>query len=180
MISTAYVIDALRTPIGSYGGALSSMRPDDLAAHVIRALLQRNPQIDPTLIEDVILGAANQYGEDNRNVARMALLLAGLPVATGGVTVNRLCASGLQAVMDAARGIMLGEGMAYIAGGAESMSRAPFVMAKADTAFSRQAELYDTTLGWRFLNSRLAQLHHPYSMGETAENVALQWNISRT
>lgn len=180
MISTAYVIDALRTPIGSYGGALSSMRPDDLAAHVIRALLQRNPQIDPTLIEDVILGAANQSGEDNRNVARMALLLAGLPVATGGVTVNRLCASGLQAVMDAARGIMLGEGMAYIAGGAESMSRAPFVMAKADTAFSRQAELYDTTLGWRFLNSRLAQLHHPYSMGETAENVARQWNISRT
>ncbi|OWY23354.1 acetyl-CoA C-acyltransferase [Sphingobacteriales bacterium UPWRP_1] len=179
-MSTAYVIDALRTPIGSYGGALSSMRPDDLAAHVIRALLQRNPQIDPTLIEDVILGAANQSGEDNRNVARMALLLAGLPVATGGVTVNRLCASGLQAVMDAARGIMLGEGMAYIAGGAESMSRAPFVMAKADTAFSRQAELYDTTLGWRFLNSRLAQLHHPYSMGETAENVARQWNISRT
>jgi len=180
MITPVYVIDALRTPIGSYGGTLSSMRPDDLAAHVIRALLQRNPQIAPALIEDVILGAANQAGEDNRNVARMALLLAGLPVETGGVTVNRLCASGLQAVMDAARGIMLGEGMAYIAGGAESMSRAPFVMAKADTAFSRQTEVYDTTLGWRFLNARLAKLYHPYSMGETAENVARQWNISRT
>ncbi|OWY20726.1 acetyl-CoA C-acyltransferase [Sphingobacteriales bacterium UPWRP_1] len=179
-MTPVYVIDALRTPIGSYGGTLSSMRPDDLAAHVIRALLQRNPQIAPALIEDVILGAANQAGEDNRNVARMALLLAGLPVETGGVTVNRLCASGLQAVMDAARGIMLGEGMAYIAGGAESMSRAPFVMAKADTAFSRQTEVYDTTLGWRFLNARLAKLYHPYSMGETAENVARQWNISRT
>ena len=133
----------------------------------------------PGLIEDVVFGAANQSGEDNRNVARMAALLAGLPVEVGGVTVNRLCASGLQAIMDAARGVMLGQGDLYIAGGVESMSRAPFVMAKSEEAFSRKTEIYDTTLGWRFVNSKLSALYHPYSMGETAENVADKWNISR-
>ncbi|QQS31385.1 MAG: acetyl-CoA C-acyltransferase [Sphingobacteriales bacterium] len=175
----AYVIDAVRTPIGSYGGVLSSVRPDDLAATVIKALLQRNPAIRPADIEDVILGAANQAGEDNRNVARMALLLAGLPIETGGVTVNRLCASGLQAIMDATRAAKLGEGLAFIAGGSESMSRAPFVMPKSDTPFSRQAHIYDTTMGWRFINPELSRLYHPYTMGETAENVAKAWNISR-
>lgn len=178
-MTQAYIIDALRTPIGTYGGSLSSKRPDDLAAHVIAALMQRNPKIAPAYIEDVIFGAANQAGEDNRNVARMALLMAGLPVEVGGVTVNRLCASGLQAIMDASRAIMLHEGHAYIAGGAESMSRAPFVMGKATTPFSRQAEVYDTTIGWRFVNEHLSQLYHPYSMGETAENVAQKWNIGR-
>ena len=178
-MKSAYVLDMLRTPVGKYGGALASVRPDDLAAHVIRELLKRNPGIDPSAIEDVIFGAANQAGEDNRNVARMALLLAGLPVEVGGVTVNRLCASGLQAIMDAARAVMLGDGEVYIAGGVESMSRAPFVMAKAGTAFSRQAEMYDTTIGWRFVNSALSKLYHPYSMGETAENVAEKWKVSR-
>ncbi|HRI28787.1 MAG TPA: acetyl-CoA C-acyltransferase [Chitinophagales bacterium] len=175
----AYVIDAVRTPIGSFGGALSSKRPDDLAATVIRALMQRNEAVNPAWIEDVILGAANQAGEDNRNVARMALLMAGLPIETGGVTVNRLCASGLQAVIDASRALKLGEGLAFIAGGTESMTRAPFVMAKADAPFSRQAQVYDTTMGWRFVNPTLAALYHPYTMGETAENVAKKWNISR-
>ncbi len=175
----AYIIDLIRTPIGKLGGALSSVRPDDLAAHVIRELLARNPGIDPLLIEDVILGAANQAGEDNRNVARMAALLAGLPVEIPGVTVNRLCASGLQAIIDAGRGIMCGEGDIYIAGGVESMTRAPFVMAKAETAYSRDGQLHDTTMGWRFINKKLSQLHHPYSMGETAENVAKKWNITR-
>src|SRR5687768_14748954 len=134
---SAYIIDILRTPIGKYGGMLSSVRPDDLAAHVIKKIIERNASIDPKLIEDVVLGAANQAGEDNRNVARMALLLAGLPIETGGVTVNRLCASGLQAIMDASRAIMHGDGEVYIAGGVESMSRAPFVMAKSEEAFSR-------------------------------------------
>src|ERR1700733_1292647 len=151
----AYIIDAIRTPIGKYGGALSSIRPDDLLAHVIRVLLQRNPGIDPTAIEDVIAGDANQAGEDNRNVARMAALLAGLPVTVAGSTVNRLCASGLQAGMDAARAIACGEGEVYIAGGVESMTRAPFVMAKAGSAYSRQAEMFDSTIGWRFVNKRL-------------------------
>jgi 3-oxoadipyl-CoA thiolase len=178
-MKSTYVLDILRTPVGKYGGALASVRPDDLAAHVLRELLKRNPTVDPSMVEDVIFGAANQAGEDNRNVARMALLLAGLPVAAGGVTVNRLCASGLQAIMDAARAVMLGDGEVYIAGGVESMSRAPFVMAKAGTAFSRQAELFDTTMGWRFVNSALSKLYHPYSMGETAENVAEKWKISR-
>ncbi|HEY3430850.1 MAG TPA: acetyl-CoA C-acyltransferase, partial [Cyclobacteriaceae bacterium] len=171
--------DILRTPVGKYAGTLASVRPDDLAAHVIKKLMERNSSIDPKLIEDVVFGAANQSGEDNRNVARMALLLAGLPVEIGGVTVNRLCASGLQAIMDASRAVMLGEGEVYIAGGVESMSRAPFVMAKADEAFSRKPEVYDTTLGWRFINSKLSKLYHPYSMGETAENVAEKWKISR-
>lgn len=178
-MKTAYVVDILRTPIGKYGGTLASVRPDDLASHVLKKLLERNSSVDPKLIEDVIMGAANQSGEDNRNVARMALLLAGLPVEIGGVTVNRLCASGLQAIMDASRAVMLGEGEVYIAGGVESMSRAPFVMAKAEEAFSRKPEVYDTTLGWRFINSKLSKLYHPYSMGETAENVAEKWKISR-
>jgi acetyl-CoA C-acetyltransferase len=174
-----YIIDAVRTPIGRYGGRLSGVRPDDLLAHVIIALMQRNPGIDPAAIEDVIAGAANQAGEDNRNVARMAALLAGLPVTVAGNTVNRLCASGLQSVMDAARAIMCGEGMLYIAGGVESMTRAPFVTAKSDGAWSRKQETYDTTIGWRFTNKQLAQMYPPFSMGETAENVARQWNISR-
>lgn len=178
-MNTVYVIDAVRTPIGKYGGSLSSVRPDDMLAHVIKALVARNPQIDVNEIEDVIAGAANQAGEDNRDVARMAALLAGLPVTVGGNTVNRLCASGLQAIMDASRAIMCGDGDFYIAGGVESMSRAPFVMGKAESAFSRSAEIFDTTIGWRFINKKLSELHHPYSMGETAENVAERWKISR-
>jgi 3-oxoadipyl-CoA thiolase len=179
MTKSAYIIDILRTPVGKYGGTLASVRPDDLAAWVIKKLLERNSNLDPKQIEDVVFGAANQAGEDNRNVARMALLLAGLPIEIGGVTVNRLCASGLQAIMDASRGVFNGDGECYIAGGVESMSRAPFVMAKADEAFSRKAEMYDTTIGWRFVNSKLSKLYHPYSMGETAENVAEKWKISR-
>jgi 3-oxoadipyl-CoA thiolase len=175
----AYVIDAIRTPIGKYGGKLSMVRPDDLLAHIIKALIQRNAAIDINAIEDVIAGDANQAGEDNRNVARMAALLAGLPVSVAGNTVNRLCASGLQAIMDAARQVMCGDAELIIASGVESMSRAPFVMAKATASFQRQAEIYDTTLGWRFKNSKLAEMHYPYSMGETAENVARQWKISR-
>jgi 3-oxoadipyl-CoA thiolase len=178
-MKTCYIIDSVRTPIGRYGGKLSSIRPDDLLAHVITALLQRNPDFDPAAIEDVIAGAANQAGEDNRNVARMAALLAGLPVTVAGNTVNRLCASGLQAIMDAARAIQCGEGMFYIAGGVESMTRAPFVTAKSDGAWSRKTETHDTTIGWRFTNKKLAELYHPYSMGETAENVAREWKISR-
>ncbi|HEY1019210.1 MAG TPA: acetyl-CoA C-acyltransferase [Sediminibacterium sp.] len=178
-MKTCYVIDAVRTPVGRYGGKLSSIRPDDLLAHAITALLQRNPDVDPSQIEDVIAGAANQAGEDNRDVARMAALLAGLPVNVGGNTVNRLCASGLQAVMDAARAIMCNEGMFYIACGVESMTRAPFVTAKSDGAWNRKVETYDTTIGWRFTNKKLAEMYHPYSMGETAENVAREWNISR-
>ena len=178
-MNKVYVIDAVRTPIGKYGGALSSIRPDDLLAHVIRSLLQRNPHIDVNAIEDVIAGDANQAGEDNRNVARMAALLAGLPVTVAGNTVNRLCASGLQAIMDAARAIMCGEGELYIAGGVESMTRAPFVMAKTGSAWNRNTEMHDSTIGWRFVNKKLTDVYHPYSMGETAENVAREWKISR-
>lgn len=174
-----YIIDAIRTPIGKYGGALSNVRPDDLLADVIKALVDRNPGVDPGKIEDVIAGAANQAGEDNRDVARMSALLAGLPVSVGGNTVNRLCASGLQAVIDASRALQCGEGEFYIAGGVESMTRAPFVMGKTDAPWSRKAEIFDTTIGWRFINPRLSAIHHPYSMGETAENVAKQWNIPR-
>lgn len=174
-----YVIDAVRTPIGKHGGSLATVRPDDLLAYVIKQLIERNPGIDVHAIEDVIAGAANQAGEDNRDVARMAVLLAGLPVTVGGNTVNRLCASGLQAIMDASRAIMCGDGDIYIAGGVESMTRAPFVMGKAETPFSRKVEVFDTSLGWRFINDKLSAMHHPYSMGETAENVAEQWNISR-
>lgn len=178
-MQTVYVIDAIRTPIGKYGGALSNIRPDDLLAYVIKTLLKRNDSIDVNAIEDVIAGAANQAGEDNRNVARMAALLAGLPVTVAGNTVNRLCASGLQAIMDAARAIACGDGDLIIACGVESMSRAPFVMPKATTPFARDTQIFDTTLGWRFVNKKLSELYYPYSMGETAENVARQWNISR-
>ncbi len=174
----AAIIAALRTPIGRYGGALAPVRPDDLAAHIIRAVIDRSG-IDPSLIEDVYFGAANQAGEDNRNVARMAGLLAGLPIEVPGCTVNRLCASGLEAVNLAARMIEAGHGEVFIAGGVESMSRAPFVVAKAYDAYSRNAEMYDTTIGWRFTNPRLAELHYPFSMGETAENVAEQGQVSR-
>ena len=178
-MTNAFIVDAVRTPIGKYGGALSSIRPDDLLAHVIRALIQRNPGIDLNAIEDIIAGDANQAGEDNRNVARMAALLADLPVSVAGNTVNRLCASGLQAIMDASRGIMCGEGEIYIAGGVESMTRAPFVLAKSSSPWNRNPEMADTTIGWRFTNKKLADKYYPYSMGETAENVAKQWNISR-
>jgi 3-oxoadipyl-CoA thiolase len=175
----AYIVDAVRTPVGKYGGSLSNIRPDDLLAHVIRALLARNPAADPNAIEDVIAGDANQAGEDNRNVARMAALLAGLPVSVAGNTVNRLCASGLQAIMDTGRALMCGEGELYIAAGVESMTRAPFVMLKSAAAWNRAPELVDSTIGWRFPNQRLTEKYHPYSMGETAENVASRWNISR-
>src|SRR5262245_57805656 len=178
-MNPVYVIDVLRTPVGKYGGTLSNTRPDDLLANVMIALLQRNESIDVNVIEDVIAGAANQAGEDNRNVARMAALLAGLPVTVAGNTVNRLCASGLQAIMDAARQIQCGDAQLVIACGVESMTRAPFVMAKATESFQRQAEIFDTTLGWRFKNQKLVEMYYPFSMGETAENVARQWKISR-
>lgn len=178
-MNTVYVVDAVRTPIGKYGGALSTIRPDDLLAYIIKALVQRNPTVDINAIEDVIAGAANQAGEDNRNVARMAALLAGLPVTIAGNTVNRLCASGLQAIMDGTRQIMCGDAEIVIAAGVESMTRAPFVVAKSTGAFSRTQEMFDTTMGWRFINKNLSALYHPYSMGETAENVAAQWKISR-
>lgn len=173
------IVDAVRTPIGRYGGALKDVRPDDLGAIVLKALLERNPGVDPREIEDVIFGAANQAGEDNRDVARMSLLLAGYPISVGGTTVNRLCGSGLEAVNQAARALMAGDGDIYVAGGVESMTRAPFVMAKHGEAWERKAEIYDTTIGWRFTNPKLADLYYPYSMGETAENVAERWNISR-
>ena len=178
-MNEVFVVDALRTPVGRYGGKLSSVRPDDLLAGVIKLLVKRNSNIDVNAIEDVIAGDANQAGEDNRNVARMAALLAGLPVSVAGITVNRLCASGLQAIMDCARAVMCGEGDLYIAGGVESMTRAPFVMPKSEGAWSRKTEVYDSTIGWRFLNKKMAALYHPYNMGETAENVARQWNIGR-
>lgn len=174
-----YVIDVVRTPVGRYGGALATVRPDDLAAVVIKAILERNPTIEPALIGDVILGAANQAGEDNRNVGRMAALLAGLPQSVPGITVNRLCGSGLQAIIDGSRAIASGDYDFCIAGGTESMTRAPFVMGKAESAFSRNNEFYDTTMGWRFTNPALSKLYHPYTMGETAENVASHFNISR-
>ncbi len=175
----AWIVEAVRTPIGRYGGALASVRPDDLAAAVIRAVVDRSG-IDPGLIEDVILGCANQAGEDNRDVARMALLLAGLPVEVGGLTVNRLCGSGLQAINSAAHAIAVDDGDVFIGGGVESMTRAPYVMAKPETAFDRgNREAYDTTIGWRFVNPRLAERHYPYSMGETAENVAQRWEVGR-
>lgn len=174
-----YIIDAFRTPIGRYGGLLSGCRPDDLLAQVIRAVLASKGNLDLAAIEDVIAGAANQSGEDNRNVARMAALLAGLPVTVAGTTVNRLCASGLQAIMDGSRQIACGDAELIIAGGAESMSRAPFVMPKSTEAFSRSNALFDTTMGWRFINPALSEKYHPFTMGETAENVAKQWGISR-
>ncbi|MCC7290511.1 MAG: acetyl-CoA C-acyltransferase [Phycisphaerales bacterium] len=178
MTRRAVIINAVRTPIGRYGGALKSVRPDDLAALVIREVVSRSG-IDPAIIDDVYLGAANQAGEDNRNVARMAALLAGLPVSVPGATVNRLCASGLEAVNIAARMIETGCVEVIVAGGVESMTRAPLVMAKSEEAFDRRIEAYDTTIGWRFTNPKLAAMHFPFSMGETAENVARQHSISR-
>jgi 3-oxoadipyl-CoA thiolase len=175
----AYIIDAIRTPIGRYGGTLSAIRPDDMLALVCKTLMERNPSVPLDAIEDVIAGDANQAGEDNRNVARMAALLAGFPVSVAGNTVNRLCASGLQAVMDASRAVMCGEGMVYLAGGVESMTRAPWVMAKSEGPFNRKPQLFDSTIGWRFPNKKLTDQYFPYSMGETAENVARQWKISR-
>lgn len=174
----AVVIDAVRTPVGRYGGVLSAVRPDDLAALVIRKLIERTG-VDPKLIDDVYVGAANQAGEDNRNVARMAVLLAGLPDSVPGSTVNRLCASSLDAINIAARLIEADHGDVMIAGGVESMSRAPFVVPKADAAFSRTAEIYDTTIGWRLTNPKLVAMYHPYSMGETAENVAKKYKLTR-
>jgi len=175
----AWIVAAVRTPFGRYGGALATVRPDDLAAAVIRALVDRSG-IDAALIEDVILGCANQAGEDNRNVARMAALLAGLPVEVAGLTVNRLCGSGLQAINSAAHAISVGDGDVFVAGGVESMTRAPYVMAKPEAAWERgDHTLVDTTLGWRFVNPKLAAAHYPYSMGETAENVAERWAVSR-
>lgn len=179
MSQSAVIVDAIRTPIGRYNGIFKTVRPDDLCALAIAELLKRNPQLDSNLIEDVLAGCANQAGEDNRNVARMAVLLAKLPLHVGGGTVNRLCGSGLMAVNQAAHAIMAGEGEVYMAGGVESMTRAPFVMGKATEAFSRQTEIFDTTIGWRFTNPKLSELHHPYSMGETAENVAEKYQISR-
>jgi len=175
----AFICEAVRTPIGRYGGALAAVRADDLAAIPIAALLERQPSLDAAAIEDVFLGCANQAGEDNRNVARMAALLAGLPVSVPGATVNRLCGSGLDAVAIAARTIRSGEAQLAIAGGVESMSRAPFVMPKADSAFSRNAEIFDTTIGWRFINPRLKERFGVDSMPETGENVAAQFNIAR-
>ncbi len=176
---TPVVVDGLRTPFGRYGGALKDVRPDDLAAHVIRALVERTG-VDPASIDDVILGAANQAGEDNRNVGRMAALLAGLPVEVAGQTVNRLCGSGLQAVVGAAHAIAYGDGDVFIAGGVESMTRAPLVTAKPSAAFPRgEQTMYDTTLGWRFTNPRLADAYYPYSMGETAENVVERCGVTR-
>ena len=178
-VREVWIVDAVRTPVGRYGGALSSVRPDDLAALVIRCLLERTG-VPGEEIEDVYMGNANQAGEDNRNVARMAVLLAGLPVTVGGVTVNRLCGSGLEAVNQAARAIRVGEGDIMIAGGVESMSRAPLVMAKPERAFPRgDVKVYDTTIGWRFINPKLAEKYPPYSMGETAENVAERYGITR-
>ncbi len=178
-MTDAFICDAVRTPIGRYGGALAAVRADDLAALPIAALLARNPSLDPGAIDEVLLGCANQAGEDNRNVARMAVLLAGLPVSVPGVTLNRLCGSGLDAVLMAARAIKAGEAALIVAGGAESMSRAPFVMPKADSAFSRNAEIFDTTIGWRFVNPALKQKYGTDSMPETGENVAADYKVSR-
>src|SRR5688572_8336949 len=176
---TPVVVDGLRTPFGRYGGALKDVRPDDLAAHVVSALVDRTG-VDPALVDDVILGAANQAGEDNRNVGRMAALLAGLPIEVAGQTVNRLCGSGLQAVVSAAHAVAYGDGSVFIAGGVESMTRAPFVMAKPSAAFPRgEQTAFDTTLGWRFTNPRLADAYYPYSMGETAENVVERCGVTR-
>jgi 3-oxoadipyl-CoA thiolase len=176
---TPVVVDGLRTPFGRYGGALAQVRPDDMAAHVIRAVVARTG-VDVELIDDVVIGAANQAGEDNRNVGRMATLLAGLPVEVPGATVNRLCGSGMNAVVNAAHAVVAGDGSLFVAGGVESMTRAPFVMAKPSAAFPRgEQTLYDTTLGWRFTNPRLAEAHYPYSMGETAENVVERCGVTR-
>ena len=178
-MTQAYICDAIRTPIGRYGGALSGIRADDLAAIPIKALIDRNPGVDWAQLDDVIMGCANQAGEDNRNLARMAGLLAGLPDSSGGVTLNRLCGSGLDAVAQAARSIRSGEDSLIIAGGSESMSRAPFVMPKATAAFDRTAEIYDTTIGWRFVNPKMRDAYGDDTMPSTAENVADEFQVSR-
>ncbi len=175
----AFVVDGIRTGIGAHGGSLANVRPDDLAAHVIRVLLTRHGSLDPAAIADVILGCANQAGEDNRNVARMALLLAGLPASVPGETVNRLCSSGLSAIAGAARGVRSGEGEVYVAGGVESMTRAPYVMSKTSTPWGRDAQMFDTSLGWRFVNPAMQERYGIDSMGQTAENVAEQLSITR-
>ncbi|HJU76050.1 MAG TPA: acetyl-CoA C-acyltransferase, partial [Gemmatimonadaceae bacterium] len=175
----AYIVDGVRTAIGAFGGSLAHTRPDDLAAHVIARLLERYPALDRERISDVILGCANQAGEDNRNVARMALLLADLPTSVPGQTVNRLCASGLTAVATAAAGVRLGDGDVYVAGGVESMTRAPYVMSKAAAPFARDAQLFDTSIGWRFVNPRMKECFGTDAMGETAENVAERYGIAR-
>ncbi|MBA3666699.1 MAG: 3-oxoadipyl-CoA thiolase [Sphingomonas sp.] len=178
-MTDAFICDGVRTPIGRYGGALSSIRADDLAAVPIKALIERNPDVDWSALDDVILGCANQAGEDNRNLARMAALLAGLPDSSGGVTLNRLCGSGLDAVAMAARSIHSGDADLIIAGGSESMSRAPFVMPKATAAFDRNAEIYDTTIGWRFVNPKMRDAYGDDTMPSTAENVADEFSVSR-
>ena len=180
MTSEAFIIDGVRSAVGNIGGQLSEVRPDDLAARVIAALVERHPKLDPMHITDVILGCANQAGEDNRNVARMAALLAGLPVDVPGETVNRLCASGMSAVVNAARAVRLGDGDIFVAGGVESMTRAPYVMSKASKPFARDIEMFDTSLGWRFVNPVLRERYGVDSMGQTAENVAEQYGVSRT
>ncbi len=174
----AVIVDAVRTPVGKYGGALKNVRPDDLAAICIKELVKRN-NLDASLVEDVILGCTNQAGEDNRNVGRMAALLAGLPYSVGGQTINRLCASGLNAINSAAQAIKAGEGDVFIAGGTESMTRAPLVMAKAESAFSRDIKIFDSTIGWRFTNPKMTEPYAKESMGETAENVAVKYNLTR-
>jgi 3-oxoadipyl-CoA thiolase len=178
-MSDAYIVDGVRTAVGNIGGGLSEVRADDLAAHVISELLRRHPSFDSARVGDVILGNANQAGDDNRNVARMALLLAGLPVTVPGETVNRLCASGMSAVANAARAVKLGDGDVYVAGGVENMTRAPYVMSKASKPFARDIELFDTSLGWRFVNPRMKAMFGVDSMGQTAENVAEQFGVSR-
>lgn len=180
-MNTAYIIDAVRTPVGKYGGKLAYMRADDMLAYVVNALLQRNERVDVRAIEQIIAGDANQAGEDCRNVARMAALLTGLPVNIAGTTINSLCASGMEAIMQAAQGIQCGNGLFYIAGGVESMTRAPFIVPKKEGDWNTPAEneIYNSTIGWRLTNSKLAASHPPYSMGETAEHIAEQWNISR-
>jgi 3-oxoadipyl-CoA thiolase len=178
-MSEAFLVDGVRTPIGRYGGSLAGVRPDDLAAHVVRALTERLPSVEWAAVDDVVLGCANQAGEDNRNVARMALLLAGLPETVSGTTVNRLCGSGADAVAIAARSVRAGEADLVVAGGVESMSRAPFVMAKAQTAYDRSVAVHDSTLGWRFVNPEMERLYGIDSMGETAENVAAERGVSR-
>jgi len=175
----AYIIDSVRTPVGKWGGTLSSVRPDDMAALTLKEIVKRNPEIPTEKIEDVILGCANGAGEDNRNVARMAVLLADLPVTIPGETVNRLCSSGLASIVHAGRAIRLGEGDIFIAGGVESMTRAPYVMSKSGMAFGRDSKIYDTSIGWRFVNSKMNKIFGTEGMGETAENVAEQFDISR-
>src|SRR6185503_13435043 len=177
--ASAYIIDGVRTPIGNLTVALSDVRADDLAAHAIASLVARHPDLDPNAIGDVILGCANQAGEDNRNVARMAGLLAGLPASVPGETVNRLCASGMSAVASAARSVKVGEGDFYVAGGVESMTRAPYVLSKGTKPFARDMELFDTSLGWRFVNPRMKAKYGVDSMGQTAENVAEQYGVTR-